>query len=122
MHVQCDTDARSCNHCRSGKELSVKCSECVSVAFGIQHEMRMLRIIMSSSACPALQNLSTLSHKRHDFRYKVIEHKNKRVIIYFEILDNFCNKIFLFLRLTERYIKNEYRSSCTAPVILVRFR
>jgi hypothetical protein len=30
---------------------------------------------MSSVACPALQYLSKLSHKRHDFRKKVIEYK-----------------------------------------------
>jgi hypothetical protein len=31
--------------------------------------------LLSSVVCPALQNLSTLSHKGHDFRRNVIEHK-----------------------------------------------
>ena len=46
------------------------------VALVIQYVMRMRRIILLSVASPALQQFSTLSNKRHDFRQKkVIEHK-----------------------------------------------
>jgi len=69
--------------------------------------------------CPApLYNiLPTLTHKRHDFREKVTEHKMCVLI--------FCTNLsetFLILRRTERdMIKNVYRSSCKVLVILSDF-
>jgi len=74
------------------KQLSNTYCECAFVALGIQHAMRMRRIILSTVACLSVKYFSTLSHKRHFFSKKVIE--NKKVC--FDFLYNFRLKHFSF--------------------------
>ena len=50
------------------KTKSITQCQCVFVALGIHHAMRMHHIL--SVSCPALQHFPTLSHKRNDFREK----------------------------------------------------
>ena len=57
------------------KPVTITHSHCVSVALGIQHAVRVHRIVLSSVACPALPHFPTLSHKRYDFRKDGIENK-----------------------------------------------
>jgi len=47
----------------------------VFIALIIQHPMGMRCIVLSSVPCPAVQYLSTLSHKLHYFRNKIREYK-----------------------------------------------
>jgi len=70
---------------------SITYSECVSVAFIIQHEMHMCHITLSYVACLAPSHFSTLSHKRHNFWKKVLNSKKC-----FDFLYNVSPKHFSF--------------------------
>ena len=108
-----NTEARWCNHCCCENAISVTYSKCVSLTTGIQHAVRMCIV-----ACLGIQYYSTLSHKWHDFREKVIQHK-MRALISLQLL----SEIFLILKRIERdmcMIISVYWSSCKVPVILLR--
>jgi hypothetical protein len=89
----------------------------MSVALVIQHVKRMRRIILWSVACLAVPYFSTLSHKRHDFRGKVIEHKMCVLI--------FCTtlvwRIFILGRIQRDIVINVHRSACKVPLLLSDF-
>jgi hypothetical protein len=93
---------------------SVTYSECVSVALGIQHAMRMCHIIICGlHGCK--KNISTVGHKRHDSRKQL---QNVKYVSNFST--NFVGT-FLNLRRTEGdMIKNVYWSLCRT-LVLVRF-
>ena len=118
MYLESNIEARSCNSFWIGKAIIIiTYSECVFVALGSQHAMRMGCIILSSVACLVAPYFSTLSHKRHNFLARVIEHE----ICVFIFSDIFC-ETFLFLRRNRRDITiNVHKSSCTVKVFLVRF-
>jgi hypothetical protein len=65
----------SSNHRCSEKEISITYSEYVSVALLIQYSMHMRRIMLSSEVYLVVSYISTLSHKRHDFRVKLFNIK-----------------------------------------------
>jgi hypothetical protein len=67
-------EAPSHNHFCRGKTISIIYYEfvcvCVSVALVTQHAKYIRRIILSSVVCLAVRYISTLCHKRQDFRGK----------------------------------------------------
>jgi hypothetical protein len=54
MYVQRNFEARSRNHCCSGKAISITYSVCVSVLLVIQHAKRTRSFILSPDICRAL--------------------------------------------------------------------
>ena len=77
VYVERNIEARSCNHCCSGKAVSTIYTVSVSVASLIQHAKRMRPITLSCGLSGCVPCFSILSHKRHDFlkKKKIIEHK-----------------------------------------------
>ena len=61
--------------------------------------------MLSSVACPALLYSSTLSHKRHDFRKKIIEHKTCVLISFTTFISNISHSTYNWAR----YDKNVQR-------------
>ena len=74
MHIQSNTDERSCDRCCSGRAISIIYSECVLVALGIRHATRVL-VSRHLWSVRLWQYFPTLSYERYDFRKQIIEHK-----------------------------------------------
>ena len=70
MYGQRKIEARSCNHCCSGKTISNTYCECgcVSVALVIQHAIRMRHIVICGLSCSTI--FFHVISKRQDFRKK----------------------------------------------------
>jgi len=113
MCVQCNTEARSCNRCCSGKAMGATKPVCGFVA-SIQHAMRMRQIITCGLPGPA--TFSTLSHKRHDFRKTL-----PNIKCVFRVSLQHLSEIFFILRTDGRdMIEKVYWYSCKVPGIHVK--
>ena len=82
-------EARSHNHFYCGKARRITYSDCVSAALVNQRAKRMGHVILSSVVCPEVSYFSTLSHKRHDFREIVTEHKMCALILSTSLCETF---------------------------------
>jgi hypothetical protein len=59
-----ENGANSPNHSFNGKAISNAYFECLIEALDIQHNLRIMLFILSSTTCPAVPYLFPLSHKR----------------------------------------------------------
>jgi len=71
MNVKRNREARSCNHFCNGSAISITYSECVFVALGIQHAMR-IRYIVVICGLPGSTNFFHMISLRHDFRNELL--------------------------------------------------
>jgi hypothetical protein len=62
MYVYRNNEARLCNHCCSGRAISITHSECVFVALGIQHATHISHTVICGLSGSTI--FSTLSHKK----------------------------------------------------------
>jgi len=74
-YVESNNEVRSRNHCYCVKEISIKYCECI-ITLVILHANCIFSASYYIICCKAGPSIfSILSHKRHDFRKTVIEHK-----------------------------------------------
>jgi len=108
-------EALPCNHCCSGKAISITHSEGVFLALSVQLAMRMHCIVICDVPCSTI--FSTISKKRHDFRKKILKIK-----CVFRVFLQHLSEIFFNLGRSGRdMIKNVNWSSSKVPCFLVRF-
>ena len=127
MYVWRNTEARSYNHCCSGRAISVTYSECVSIALIVQPAKRMRPIILSSEECLVPPYFSTFPRNRMDFwEKKILNTKfslqplcgNKNMLlVHMYIVKN--TTIFLILRLLLLRYNYMFRPSMLAIFMVV---
>jgi hypothetical protein len=92
-------------------------SECMFAALAIQHAMHLHRSLLSSVACPAVPNFSTVSHKKHYFLGGGSYRTSKMWAL---IFSTNLSEIFLILGRIKRDAINVQRCSCTVLTIVLR--
>ena len=96
------------NHCCCGNALSITYCECMFIALGIQHAMRMRHIAICGLSRSTV--FSHVCHEQHDFRKKK---KLFNIKCAFRLALQFLSGTFFHSK-----IKNVHRASCKVTFIL----
>ena len=109
-----NAEAHFCNHCCSGKAISITYPECVFVTLGVQHAMRLRHVVMWTA--PLYCIFPNYLINGTIFRKKLL---NTKCVFWFSLQllsDTFC----ILWRTKWDMITNVRRSSCKTLFILVR--
>jgi len=88
---QRNIEACSCSHRCRGKAITITYSKYVFIAVVIQQAKPMRRIVLSSVACLALLNISTLSHNNMIFEKKKLFNKNACFNFSYSFFPKYCS-------------------------------
>jgi hypothetical protein len=89
MYIWRNNEARSCNHCWSGKSISITYCECVFVALNIQHAIRVRYIVICD-----LPGCTIFFHYFKNGTNFGEEKSYWKLSAYFDFINNFCLKHF----------------------------
>ena len=62
MYIKRNNEERLCNHCCSGRAISITYSECVFVALAIQHALGICHIVISSLPISIFPHYLIMAH------------------------------------------------------------
>jgi hypothetical protein len=103
---------------------TIKYSKCLSVVLTIQYAQRLYLVMWSSMVSPTVLYFSTLSHKWHGCRKKLIGHKMCYNFLYkaiFKSVRSVSETFLIIKRIQRKIVINMSRYFCKIRIIIAGF-